>query len=62
MGNPIPASSAAEKLVRGIEQRHTHVFAPGWTRVAFLSRGLVTPIDRFVHQLKPIAGLIKADR
>jgi NAD(P)-dependent dehydrogenase (short-subunit alcohol dehydrogenase family) len=60
IGRPVPASRAAEVIVRGIERRSDHVFAPGWVRALAGLRGQLQPLDRFASSVPRIAAMIGA--
>lgn len=60
IGRPLPAARAAEVIVRGIERRSAHVYAPSWVRPVAALRGQLTALDRFVGRIAPVAELIRA--
>jgi NAD(P)-dependent dehydrogenase (short-subunit alcohol dehydrogenase family) len=41
LSNPIPVEAAGAAIVRGIERRANHVYAPRWVPALFAGRGLV---------------------
>jgi short-subunit dehydrogenase len=59
LSNPIPVEAAGAAIVRGIEKRSNHVYAPRWVPALFAGRGLVHVFGnlpardpRFVNAIK----------
>ena len=44
-GRPIPVGAAGKAIVRGVERRAKHVYAPSWVPALLRARGLIGPLE-----------------
>jgi NAD(P)-dependent dehydrogenase (short-subunit alcohol dehydrogenase family) len=61
VGKAIPPSQAADAIVRGIERRSAHVYAP-WSARALVRMGPILPLDSLVGRMPAMSAVLQGKR
>lgn len=62
LGRGLPVEDAASAIVRGIERRSAHVYAPRWVPALLALRGQLASLDPLLNRLPSLSRLLGGDR